>query len=326
MADSQQDRNPSYGIFGLNSPGAQPAGSTEQGQTYAPGPGQPIYVQVPSPPARGGMGGAVIFWLGLVLLGVSGVNLYLGITTRKQLNETASKHADQLDLLTRRMNSSEERYAQLRGQFQVTTDRLGLTQQELARARNLAGNIQKEQQQAVQQLSAAISAKASTDQVDKLQAEATTKFGALSSDITGTQKDLDATKEALRAAKGELTGAIARTHDELVALARRSDRDYFEFNLAQKGAKQKVGTVTIELRKTDTKKNLYTVSLYFDDKRAERKDKAINEPVYFLIQGASSAVELVVNKLGKNSVGGYLSAPKGLFQNTPNVLAARPGA
>lgn len=325
MADRQQDRNPSYGIFGLNNPGSQQAGGAEQGQSYAPSPGQPIYVQVPPPPPQGVAGTRTTFWLVLVLLVLSGVNLYLGITTRQQLNETATKQSDQLDLLTRRMDSSDERYAQLRGQFQVATERLGLTQQELGRARALAGNIQKEQQQAVQQLNAAIARKASAEEVDKLEAEATTKFGALSTDIAGTQKDLDATKEALRTAKGELTGAIARTHDELVVLARRTDRDYFEFNLGQKGAKQKVGTVLIELRKTDAKKNLYTVNLYFDDKRTERKDKAINEPVYFLVQGAGSALELVVNRLGKNSVAGYISTPKGLFANTPNVLASRPG-
>jgi hypothetical protein len=254
------------------------------------------------------------------------VNLYLGITTRRQLNATASKQADQLDLLTRRQDSSDERYAQLRGQFEVTSDKLGLTQQELSRARSLAAKIQKQQQVAVQQLNSAIAQKASAEEVDQLQSKADAKFGTLSGDIAGTQKDLDATKEALLNAKGELTGAIARTHDELVALARRSDRDYFEFRLAKKGARQKVGTILIELKKTDAKKNLFTVDLYFDDKRTVRKDKAMNEPVYFYVQGAASALELVVNSVGKNRIGGYMSAPKGCFASTPNVLTARPAA
>jgi hypothetical protein len=123
-----------------------------------------------------------------------------------------------------------------------------------------------------------------------------------------------------------LGSAIARTRDELVALARRSDRDYFEFNLARKRARQKIGSLVIELDKADPKKNLYNINLYFDDKRTPRKDRAINEPLYFYVHGASSALELVVNKVGKDSVAGYVSAPKGFFADTPNVLSSRPGA
>jgi formylglycine-generating enzyme required for sulfatase activity len=125
--------------------------------------------------------------------------------------------------------------------------------------------------------------------------------------------------------KGLLTGVGARTHDELVALAHRTDRDYFEFNLGRIGTRQKIGTVLIELRGTDPKKNQFTVNLYFDDKRTERRDKAINELVYFYVQGASSALELVVNKLGRDSISGYISTPKGFFPNTPNVLTPRSG-
>jgi chromosome segregation ATPase len=235
-----------------------------------------------------------------------------------------------LDLLTRRMDTSDERYAQLRGQFQVTSEKLGLTEQELTRARTLASDIQKKQQQAVEQLNDAISKKASADEVNKVQADANAKIGGLSTDLAGTRKDLESTKSefanALSGTKGELSGAIARTHDELVALAHRTDRDYFEFNLPKRHAQQKIGTVNMELDKTDTKRNVFTIILAFDDKRATRKDKAINEPIYFYVQGASSALELVVNKLGKDSVAGYISTPKGFFPSATNVLAARPGA
>ncbi len=326
MVDKMNDRDASHAMFGLNDSPTRQTAPSEPSPTQPSGPAQPVYVQAPPSSPWSFSSHQILFLLVLLLLIVSGVNLYLGITTRRQMDESASKQSDQLDLLTRRQDSSDERYAQLRGQFEVTSEKLGLTQQELSRARSLASNIQKQQQQAVQQLNAAIAQKASSEEVDKLQSEANAKFGTLSGDIEGTQKDLNATKEALLNAKGELTGAIARTHDELVALARRSDREYFEFNLAKKGARQKVGTIMIELQKADAKKNLYTVNLYFDDKRTPRRDKAVNEPVYFYVQGASSALELVVNKVGKNSITGYMSAPKGFLANIPNVLTARPAA
>jgi hypothetical protein len=320
MADQNNERGAGRSVFGLNSPspGASPGPTA--------GPSQPASVMAPPPSPWSFSGSQILFLLVIVLLVLSGVNFYLVISSRRQFNDYAAKQADQTNLITRRLDSSDERYAQLRGQFQVTTEKLGLTQDELARARQLAANVQKQQQAAVQQLNAAISQKASAEEVNKLQSDANAKFGSLSGDLAGTKADLEATKEALTGAKGELSGAIARTHDELVALAHRSDRDYFEFNLPRKNVKQKVGTVTLELTKTNTKKNQFTINLYFDDKRTERKDKAINEPVYFYVQGASSALELVVNKLGKDSVAGYMSTPKGFFGGTPNVLTARPGA
>jgi len=305
-------------MFGLN--------ESPQGSAPAPGPSQPVYAQSPPPSPFSFSGGQVLLLLVILLVIMTGVNLYLVVTARRQFADHAAKQTDQMDLLTRRLDSSDERYAQMRGQVQVMSEKQGMTEQELARAKELTATAQKQQKVAVQQLNEAISKKAATEEVNKLQADANAKFGNLSGDIAGTKADLEATKQALTGTKGELTGAIARTHDELVALAHRSDRDYFEFNLTKKNAKQKVGTVTVELTKTNPKKNQFTVNLYFDDKRTERKDKAVNEPVYFYVQGASSALELVVNKVGKDSITGYVSTPKSFFPGVPNVLAGRPGA
>src|SRR5208282_2457302 len=128
--------------------------------------------------------------------------------------------------------------------------------------------------------------KASADEVNKLQADSNTKIGGLSTDLAGTKQDLASTKSeftnALTGTKGELNGAIARTHDELVALAHKGDRDYFEFSLPRKKAQQKIGTITLELEKTDPKRNVFSFYLVADDKRIYRPNKAMNEPVYLI--------------------------------------------
>jgi hypothetical protein len=308
-------------MFGLNEP-VQSAPSTPAG---AP---QVVYVQAPAHGSSPSTGGGMRWLVGL-LLALSVVNLILVLYSRSELKTIAAKQADQLDLLTRRMDNSDSRYAQLRGQFTVTSEKLGMTEQELARAHAVAADIEKKQQQAVQQLNAAIARKASADDLNKAQADANSKIGGLSSDLAGTRKDLDTTKSefanALSGTKGELSGAIARTHDELVALAHKTDRDYFEFNVGKKRG-QKVGTVTLQLQKTDTKKNVFTVNLVFDDKPHLHRDRAMDDPVYFYVQGAPSALELVVNKVGKDSISGYISTPKGFFPNATNILAARPSA
>lgn len=329
MADQSQGRNPGHAIFGFTDPEPRSAAPTEAPPSQQPPPqlGAPQYVYVQGPPPgltpSSGPGKWLVVMV-FVLLALALVNLYLIFNARQHFNDTASKQSDELNLLTRRLDSSDERYAQLKGQFQVTTEKLGLTQKELSRARTLAAGIQQEQQKAVQQLNDAIAKKASAEEVNKVQADATAKIAGVSSDLAGTKADLEATKNALTGAKGELSGAIARTHDELVELAHRTDRDYFEFNVSGKKGEQKVGTVTIQLVKTDVKRNTYAVNLVFDDKSHPHKDRTTNEPLFFYAQGASSSLELVVNKLGKNSMSGYLSTPKGFFAGTPNVLGSRP--
>ncbi len=303
----------------------QPGGAPNQGTP------QYIYVQGPPPaaaplPVSGSTVGKGLWALVIILLGISGVNLYLILSARSKFSTVLSQQSDQLNLLTRRADASDDHYAQLSAKFQVTAERLGMTQAELGRARQLALNIEARQRQAVHALNDAIAQKASTEQLNSLQTAANTKFGTISNGLAGTQKDLDATKAALTGAKGELTGAIARNHQELVDLAHRTDRDYFEFHLNSRRARQKIGGVQLQLVRTNTKMNLFTVYLYFDDKRTQRKDESIDEPVFFYMQGAPSALELVVNQVSKKSIAGYISAPKGFISGASNVLTSRPTA
>ncbi len=309
----QNSRDAGHAVFGLG----QASGG--EGPQSTPGSAQGGYGPATSSPTPGSI--KILFGLVGLLVILAGVNLYWLNASRHEFADGITRQTDQTNLLTRRMDASDEHYAQLKGQFDVTSEKLGLTQSELARARTLATQIQAQQKEAVAKLHNELSTKASSDDVNKVSTDANNKIGALSSDLAGTKKDLT---DALAGTKGELSGAIARTHDELVELAHKSDRDYFEFSLAKKGARQKVGTVTLILRRTNPKKNQFTVGIVSDDQTTERKDKSVNEPLYFLARGASSPLELVVNKLTKDSISGYISTPKGFFAGVPNVLQARP--
>ncbi|MFB3922277.1 MAG: hypothetical protein ACE145_11185 [Terriglobia bacterium] len=264
-------------------------------------------------------GGKVQIFLDVVLVILTAFNLYWAVSTRTRFEETTRTQADQYKLLSHRLDSNDDQLARLGGEMKVTGEKLGLTTEELARAKSLTASMRKQQQNTVKQLNDAIAQKASSEDLSRMQSEADQKFSGLSGDLAKTN-------EALTGAKGELSGAIARTHDELVALAHKSDRDFYEFAVPRKGAKQKVGGVTIELDKADTKRNKFTVYLYFDDKRVQLKDRGLMEPVHFYVSGAPSPVELVVNKLGKSTIAGYLSTPRGLYAGVPNVLTERPGA
>jgi hypothetical protein len=87
-------------------------------------------------------------------------------------------------------------------------------------------------------------------------------------------------------------------------------RDYFEFTVTRKAGAQKVGEVQVELKDTNTKKNQYTINVLADDKSFEKKNRSVNEPIFFYTGGSHAALELVVNKVTKTTASGYLSAPK----------------
>ena len=81
-------------------------------------------------------------------------------------------------------------------------------------------------------------------------------------------------------------------------------------SLAKTKQPQRVGDITLLLKKTDPKKNKYTVEVMADDKLTEKKDKNINEPVQFYTSKARQPYELVINKVQKDLIVGYLSTPK----------------
>ena len=189
---------------------------------------------------------------------------------------------------------------------------LGLTQKQMdARAQQIMAReqaetkrLESEQQMTAQQVSAV-----STDL-----SSVKTDVGGVRTDLGKTQTDLSQALSQLQSIKGDLSdhsSLIARNHDELEVLKHKGDRTYYEFTLT-KGARKPVGTVSLELKKTDAKKNKFTLVVYADDKRYEKKDRNVNEPLQFYSGKDPALYEIVVNSINsKNQIAGYLSTPKG---------------
>ena len=133
---------------------------------------------------------------------------------------------------------------------------------------------------------------------------------ALGTNINGVKSDLDTEKNNLQMARGEFGTLIAKNHDEIEELRARGDRNYYEFTLAGKGQRAKVGGLTVELRDANPKKNQFSVALYVDDMRLEKKNRAVDEPIYFYTTGTHAPLEFVINQVQKDKLVGYLSVPK----------------
>jgi small-conductance mechanosensitive channel len=249
-------------------------------------------------------------WVGLavgVLGGISLLSLGLGWTALNQakgIEQTTQATVKQSnDALTQRLAKEDEINQQLQSDLKVVTDKLKVTHADLVAARTLNKNATVAVDQKVNNLATSVKAelatKASTDDINKI-----------NGDMTGVKGDLDATKNSIQMARSEMGTLIARNHDEIDQLRRMGQRDYFEFTVQRKGHATKVGSIQIELKDTNTRKNRYTINVLADDNSFEKKDRSVNEPIFFYTGGNRSALELVVNKVTKTTATGYLSIPK----------------
>lgn len=121
----------------------------------------------------------------------------------------------------------------------------------------------------------------------------------------------DSAKDRAQASAARRDTLIARNHEEIERLRRLvGERDYIEFTIEGQSKPQKVGNVTIELRSARPERNLFTLIVVTDGVRQEKRDRTINEPILFYTPGAKQPQELVINRVGKDTVVGYLSIPK----------------
>jgi hypothetical protein len=123
-------------------------------------------------------------------------------------------------------------------------------------------------------------------------------------------KLIDANKQDLASAKTELSGSIARTHDELVLLQKKGERNYFEFDLDKSKQFRAQGPVSLKLKKANTKRQYADMEMIVDDATLQQKHVNLYQPVMFYSADSNVPVELVINRITKDHIHGYVSAPK----------------
>jgi hypothetical protein len=263
-------------------------------------------------------------WVGIavaVLAGTSVLGLGIGWSALNHANGVAQATQSSLrqanDALNQKLAREDEINQQLQSDLKVVTDKLNVTQTDLLKARKqnkvTSADVNKKLAGLQESVNTQLAAKANADDLNKL-----------NTDVTGVRSDLDATKNSLQMARSEMGTLIARNHDEIDELRRIGTRDYFEFTVNRKGGAQKVGAVQVELKSTNPKRNQFTINVLADDKSFEKKNRSVNEPIFFYTGGSHSALELVINKVTKGSASGYLSAPKGVL-TAPAASASTSG-
>lgn len=124
--------------------------------------------------------------------------------------------------------------------------------------------------------------------------------------------------------RDELNGSIAKTHEELVVLQKRGERNYTEFDLMKAKQFQRIGPITLSLRKADTKHKSYDIGMIVDDNQLTKKKVNLYEPIWIHTENESQPVQIVVNHIEKNLIHGYVSAPK--YKPSELATSGAPGS
>jgi hypothetical protein len=252
-----------------------------------------------------------------VLLGVGGLIWCYSLQSRLAATEATEQKlaadtdknsaslAERLDATNARLSATTETLSQNVGATQKQIDARAAAIMAEQKAQNAETARLAQQQKAAEQQIGAVSSDVASVKTD---------VGGVKTDVATTRSDLENTKSQLQRVVGDagvMSGLIATNHSELEELKHKGDRNYYEFTLA-KGQRKPVGTVSLELRKTDPKRNRFTLEVYADDKVYEKKDRNVNEPLQFYSGKDPALYEIVVNSISsKNSISGYLSTPKG---------------
>jgi phage shock protein A len=244
-------------------------------------------------------------WI-LVLLAIVVVaaSAYAHFAAHRQI----SKLTDELAASQAQVKELENRMQTAEEQQETLAHQAGLTKQDLVaktaelRAQQKAAEARLEQEQ-----------KEQIGQVNGEIAGVKTDVGGVKTDVANTKADLEATKAKLQSTIGDLgvqSGLIATTRSDLEVLKHKGDRNYYEFTLLKGAKPQPVATVSLELKKTDTKRGKFTLNVTADDRTIEKRDRNIAEPIQFYCGRDRLLYELVVWTVDKNKATGYLSTPK----------------
>lgn len=229
-----------------------------------------------------------------------------------QLKTAQQTYQQDMSTFKDRLVADEKANTDLQGDLKVVTDKLKITQGQLKKARKDAEAQNEQTTEMVKTLDSSVhtelATKATSDDVKTVDTK-----------VTKVSTDLDKTNNDLNMARSELGTLIARNHDEIDVLRRQGEREYIEFTITGKNQPQKVGNATIELKGVNEKKNRSNIVYTVEDKKYESKNANINSPIFFYQSGTHLPEEIVINKVGKNTISGYLSVPKA---NSQPVTAA----
>ncbi len=243
-------------------------------------------------------------WLSIAAVYIA-VSLLLLFQMWERINELETAKLSTMATLHDLAQRSDTEESTMEARTNALAEQLGMTEKRLQKR---TAELRREQHATVSQLK-----KEQSAQIENVRKEQKEQIDGVKSDVAATKSDLDTTKQRLDRTIGDLgaqSGLIAHTREDLEILKRRGERNYYEFTLVKGKRPSRVSTVSLQLRKANPKRGKFTLNVIADDRAIEKKDRTMYEPLQFYTGRDRQLYEVVVFTVNKNTVSGYLSAPK----------------
>jgi hypothetical protein len=136
------------------------------------------------------------------------------------------------------------------------------------------------------------------------------RFGKMQSQLDAQNKAIADTRSDLVTARTELSGSIARNHGELVVLEKKGERNYAEFDIQKSKEFKREGPFNVKLKKANVRNQYADLQLIVDDHTLTQKHVNLDQPAMFYQPDTQQPVEIVINRISKDHIHGYISSPK----------------
>ena len=284
--------------------------------------GDPAREPAPSRPWTDRLAGALIW----TMVGIGlGLGAYLFWDTQQEmqrLNRDLTESEMRLDQMKRTLESSGEKIRTLEEGAATRGSHIQSRDKELSQYRNLFQGLKSEQEQQTLGLKSLTVNKADREDITKLQGEnegirkenqgIRKKVDKVSSGLTNLKEITGVNRAGLAGSKRRLDRLdrdLDATGERLSQLSRSLERERIEFELQEKGGFIKVFDVHLNLRDANARKQRFDLDIYVGRNRIRKKHQYANEPVYFFVEGVEKPYEVVITRIVRNQVAGYLTVP-----------------
>ena len=266
----------------------------------------------------------------VLVLGALGYFLFQSQQRLEELSLRLETSQQKLGDVSENLQTSQGEIVGLQKVLKDSQSQLGAQGDELGRYKKLYSDIRSDQAEQGEKLQAIAVRKADQEEVNELQqaaaglrtglGEVQTGLGDVSDRLSETSGQVgelrdvaDSNSKGVQANRdnlGNLQTAVDANSSEIGGVKKSLDRDYYNFELQKKGSSMQIRNVSLRLRNTDFKRQRYHVEIVVSGRKMNKKRVNINEPIYFYVKGLRKPYEVLVNRVGKKFVVGFLSVPK----------------
>ncbi len=177
-------------------------------------------------------------------------------------------------------------------------------------------DLKSEQQQQGRELEAVSLKKADRSQLQELQGQTEgikNEVALVNSGLADVREASSANRASIGSAEQKIAGldqGLNDTQSRLSRVAESLKRDRYDFELHEKAGYVKVREVSLRLKDVDLKRQRYDLDLVVNGRWVRKRHQNAHEPVSFYVKGVEKTYEVVITKIDKKQVAGYLSVPK----------------